>query len=78
MYYSGHGNPGFIRFSDFEMRYEDIVKHILDSANSHINKIGEPKERYSDRCESFWYFTWYIDACHSGSAVDVTSKWLEE
>ena len=28
--------------------------------------------------ESGYFFTWFIDACHSGSARDEAKKWIEK
>ena len=33
MFYSGHGHRGYIKFSDFDFKYEFIVEHILECAN---------------------------------------------
>ena len=27
--------------------------------------------------ESLWYFSWKIDACHSGSCIDEINKYVE-
>ena len=28
--------------------------------------------------ESGWYVNWYVDACHAGTCIEKTAKWLSE
>ena len=45
MFYSGHGKENAsIGLIDFDYKYVDIVKDILDSANSQIKQNGFDKD----------------------------------
>ena len=86
LYYTGQGELDHIKLSDFELKYTDIVRHIIESANKQINQIGEPlidkKFEYKHipgvLYESGWRFKWFIDASFSGSCKDSTEEWLSK
>ena len=71
MYYSGHGEIGLLKFSDFDEKYEVIVQNILKYADDQTKKTAK-----TDKIS--WFVNWYIDACHSGSAKDSTVKWVDQ
>jgi hypothetical protein len=83
MFYSGHGMVGYIKL-DFNLKYDDVIRQILKSANDQMNLVGFNKEEkkaedcFSRLCESEWKVNLYIDACHSGSAKDAGEKLVEE
>ena len=85
MYYTGHGEKGYIRTADFNFDYVNespknmgILNYILTFVNEQINHIGLPKKHFDDKYETSWNFRWFIDACYSGSAKDAGEKMVEE
>jgi hypothetical protein len=49
LYYSGRGIKDNIRFADGDMRYEKVVKHVLDCAK---NFVDEKEHSKNVRCSS--------------------------
>ena len=45
-YYSGHGEYGKIQLADLEIKYDEAIINILDSANNQINKIASSNKTF--------------------------------
>ena len=81
-YFSGQGTEGFFWLHDMKLRYENVVKLIIDSANNQISKITKTvslqNKNVSDdlKYDSAWYLNWYINANHTFTCKDKTENWL--
>lgn len=78
-YYSGHGHVGYMFFSRNEpLFYDNFIDHIATKVDKHVETLYleglEPKQ-FKDRSNQKrtgvgYFFNIYVDACHSGSALD--------
>lgn len=71
LYYSGVGKKGEMQFLDENLKYEDVVEHILICTNNFINQESAKKLKH-------FYMNFYIDASYSGSAKEAVEKWVEQ
>jgi hypothetical protein len=72
-YYSGHAVEGMLLFSKSDQIFYDknLLGHFAVQIEKQMTSLKNVKEN-----KVIWSVDFYIDACHSGSCLELCKKWV--